>query len=356
MQVISNNPDIFSKIKLGKQLGKGQTGTVFLATDTIGNKYAYKSEKILPKDVKHSLKSKVWREVDFALNVANKHPDQFMTLYGWKIDDTCIDIKYDFTDKFYKLEDLPKSQQKYIKNINASPYCSIKLWSLIDGTLYDLVEPKLKLSDRVFYDILLQILNIICIMQYSGYQHNDFHPGNIGYIKTTKPTINIQGHTIPTHGYIFKAIDFGLVLHKKYDMTKQEQLLYNTEPDLLEILKLLLVKNKPGTIGGKEWNWISYWHINEHIPAELLPKLAKYMPVYNNNQVMLPAQYDYFMNKLFIILAYEQFQRQVLNDATIIGVAPCYTIPETHVLYMIKCIYNPKHVLRYFLKTRHLLF
>ena len=356
MQFSENKLGLLQKIKLGKQLGKGQMGTVFLATDASGNKYAYKTEKILPNDVKKSLKSAHWREIDFALTVANKHPDHFMTLYDWKIDDNCIDIKYTFDDKFYKLEDLPKKQQNYITKINASPYCSIKLWSLIDGTLYDLIEPELKVNKRVFYDILIQIIHIICIMHDAGYQHNDFHPGNIGYIKTTKPTIDIQGHTIPTHGYLFKAIDFGLVLHKKYDMTKQEQKLFNTDSDLLDIFKLLLVENKPVTIGDKEWNWISYWHINERIPSKLLPKLTKYMPVPNDNQVVLPEQYDYFMNKLFIILAYEQYQRQVLNTDNLTGVKPCYTIPQSHVLYMLKYIYKPKHVLRYFLKTRHLLF
>lgn len=354
MQNTANKLGLLHKIKLGKQLGKGQHGTVFLAMDTSGNKYAYKTEKILPKDVKQSLKSPYWREIDFALTVANKHPGQFMNLYDWKIDDNCIHIKYDFNDKFYKLEDLPKSQQKYIKNINASPYCSIKLWSLIDGTLYDLVEPKLKFTKRVFYDILIQIIYIIYIMHDAGYQHNDFHPSNIGYIKTNQSSINIFGHDIPTHGYLFKAIDFGLVLHKKYSMTKQEQILYNTEPDLLNVFKLLLVENKQFTIAGQNWNWITYWHIKEHIPPDLLPKLSKYMPVLNNEQYLLPEQYNYFMNKLFIILNYEHYQRQVLNNDTIAGIAPSYTIPQQHVLYMLKYIYKPKLVLQYFLKTRHL--
>jgi len=131
---------LLDTIVKGKYINKGMMGTIYLATDpATGNKYAYKIEKMLPRDVPHNLKSPYWREIDFAINLANKYPDQFMTLYDWKIDEKC-EHKQDFSGFDFKLEDLPKAQQNYYNRVNASPYCSIKLWSLIDGILEDHIK------------------------------------------------------------------------------------------------------------------------------------------------------------------------------------------------------------------------
>ena len=61
--VLTNNnfnnkiPHLIDQVILGKQLGKGMMGTVFLAHDKKGNKYAYKIERILPKSVQKSFKN-----------------------------------------------------------------------------------------------------------------------------------------------------------------------------------------------------------------------------------------------------------------------------------------------------------
>ena len=80
-----------------------------------------------------------------------------------------------------------------------------------------------------------------------GYFHNDFHPGNIGYVKTKQKYVKILNYKIPTHGYLIKAIDFGLVLHKKYPMSKSWREKYNNDNDLFTVLNLLSI-NKFKTV------------------------------------------------------------------------------------------------------------
>ena len=115
---------LLNKIEKGDYIAKGMMGTIYLAKNNEGNKYAYKIGKILPKDVKKSLKSEYWRENDFAENLANKFPDQFMKLYDSKIISDC-EHKQNFSGFNFTLDDLPKAQQNYYKKLEKSPYCSI---------------------------------------------------------------------------------------------------------------------------------------------------------------------------------------------------------------------------------------
>jgi len=104
------------EITIGKYIAKGMMGTVYLATDKEGNKYAYKIGKILPREVKKSLKSEYWRENDFAENLANKYPDQFMYLYDSKIENNCKHTQ-NFSGFDFTMNDLPKAQQTYYKKL-----------------------------------------------------------------------------------------------------------------------------------------------------------------------------------------------------------------------------------------------
>lgn len=45
-----------------------------------------KIQQIMPKDVKESLATNMWREIYFAQTIAKKYPDHFMQLYDHKID------------------------------------------------------------------------------------------------------------------------------------------------------------------------------------------------------------------------------------------------------------------------------
>jgi hypothetical protein len=162
-------------------LGKGQVGIVYNAVNEDGTHYALKESKL----GRH--------EIEFAETISKKYPHQFMTLYNHS-DNTAVWSKIDQTFR------------KFLKTSN-SPMSTI-------------------------LDVYIQIFNIINILQKEGWMHGDFHIGNIGLVKTEEPTIIIQGHHIPTHGYLVQAIDYGTVKHMKnpsYDIYRLFAQVYDTD-------------------------------------------------------------------------------------------------------------------------------
>jgi len=192
------------KVKILKELGHGIMGTVYLVSYKKKN-YALKIEHILEEDVKDKT-SPVWNEIYFAKKLANKYPEQFMSLLGYDFIDNC-DLKQEYP---VDISIFPESKQNFLKKIASSPFCVRKIYSLVDTTL-DKIKIK-SLEER--YSMIIQLLHIIHLMHSKNYVHADFHPGNVGVIKTKKKFINIMGHKIPTYGRIFQAIDYGGVLNK----------------------------------------------------------------------------------------------------------------------------------------------
>jgi len=341
---------LLDTVKIGKYLNKGMMGTIYLATDPQGNKYAYKIGKMFPREVKKASMGEYWRENDFAEHVANKHPDQFMQLYDSRIESACKHTQ-DFTGFDFKMEDLPKAQQNYYKRLNASPYCSIKLWSLIDGDLKHLLENNIQKNRKIIYDIFIQIVHIVVIMYNAGYFHNDFHPGNIGWVKTDQKTIDILGHHILTHGYLMKAIDFGLVLHDKYPLSKTWLEKYKNDNDLFTVFNLLsLTFDKDRIkIGSHEWIWGKEWFENQiKLTTAEKAEMTQYLPDRKLNK----DNTQFLTDKLFKLIHYETWQRRVLKDESLTGVAPPYMIPLPAILYLVKNIYEPVKVLEYLIKHR----
>jgi hypothetical protein len=345
---------LLDEVSLGKQLGKGMGGTVFLAHDKNGNNYAYKIERILPKDVPQSLKSPYWRENDFAEAVANKYPDHFMVLYDSKIEDNCKH-RQDFSGMNVDMKNLPKSKQKYYKDVNKSPYCSVKLWSIVDGVIGDLLQNKPMLSKKVFYDLFIQMLYIVYLMNNAGYVHNDFHLHNIGYTKTDRKTVNILGHNIPTHGYLIKVIDYGVVQNGKYPLTKKERIAYDNRYDLFFLFLMCSIEMKTEKIAGKKWDWKEEWY--KHIsltPIKISEleqkKLEKYLP---EGKKLSDDNHDFLIHTLYKLTEWKKWQQQILDDTTIEGKEPTYLIPLNNMLFLVKNLYNPKHILEYFIRKRH---
>jgi hypothetical protein len=174
----------------------------------------------MPLDVKESLQSPIWREIYFAKILGKKYPQHFMKLYDYKIDDKCYLKKYGLA---FTWKNLPKQQQKYYNTLYKSSYCSIKLWSYIDTTLRDLLKSWKTFHKNIFYDLLIQIVYIIYLINKEGFLHNDFTSANIGLVKTKKKYIKIMNSNVKTHGYIVQAIDFELNIHKKYKLYPYEK-------------------------------------------------------------------------------------------------------------------------------------
>lgn len=186
--------------KIIKKLGTGGQGTVYLI-QIKNKKYALKIEKIIEENIKKSLSSSFWREIEFANNMNKKCPNHFIKLYNYDIIDNC---KFNL--------DNPNNIDT-ITELNKSNYCSRKIYEYVDTTLNKIIN-KLKLNE--LYSILIQLVYAIYIMHKNGYIHTDLHRSNIGIVKTSQKYINILNNRIPTFGYIVKIIDYGLVLHKKY--------------------------------------------------------------------------------------------------------------------------------------------
>lgn len=338
---------LLNKIEKGDYIAKGMMGTIYLAKNNEGNKYAYKIGKILPKDVKKSLKSEYWRENDFAENLANKFPDQFMKLYDSKIISDC-EHKQNFSGFNFTLDDLPKAQQNYYKKLEKSPYCSIKLWSLIDGDLKKLLSQN-RFTAKEFYDIYIQIVYIVYLINKNGYFHNDFHPGNIGFVKTNKKTINILGNEIPTHGYLIKAIDYGLVLHDKFHMSKSWREKYKNDNDLFTVLNLLSINLENNEkIKGTKLKWETWWNTDLKISNKEKELLKKYLP----NRKLNKDNTNFFYQTLSKLINYEKTQQEILKNKNFTGVQPNYLIQLNDILYLVKNIYQPKKVLLHLINNK----
>ena len=148
--------------------------------------------------------------------MGDKYPHQFLHLYDWDIIDDCtMKQKYSMPMDIV----LPRYRLKF-KKLAESPYCSRLLYAKVDTSL-NKIEKKLTIKQR--YCAIIQIANIVRLMERHGYMHNDFHRGNIGVTKTTKSTID----GMPTGGYIYSAIDYGAVLHPKFDLNRKDRNWYN---------------------------------------------------------------------------------------------------------------------------------
>jgi hypothetical protein len=218
--------------------------------------------------------------------------------------------------------------------------------------MYSILKNKVD-SDQL-YDMYIQLVYINFLVWKEGYMHGDLHVKNVGYVATNKKTINIFGHKIPTHGYIFNAIDFGNVLHPSYPTWMP----YNEfTSDLIRTLTTFSVNIYKGykynviSINGKKWNWYSKMVFEDiKLTKDELDNLEKYMPTH---LIGIDNMFkDILKVLLYKLIYYEQWQRKSLNDDTITGVKPNYLMPIDMLLYVIKYIYEPKKVLLYLIKSR----
>ncbi len=238
--IINHNNNIvkpsIDDYKIIKKLGYGMKGTVYLVSDKNqpDNKYAMKIEHILESDIKKDNKSSVWKEIYFSEKFGNKYPDQFISLLNYDIIDNCKHIqKYPL-----KLDIFNKKKQDEFKELAASNYCMRKIYTLIDGVLKDIIKT---LSHQQIYSMIVQVVNILDLVHLNKYTYWDLNDTNIAYIKTDKEFIDIKGHKIPTFGYLYKIIDYGLVdhisnIHNKFDLKTFNSRIINDSKKIIESL------------------------------------------------------------------------------------------------------------------------
>ena len=111
---------------------------------------------------------------------------------------------------------------KMMIKMDSSVWCINLLMEYQDKiNLYDFVSLK-KLTVKQTYSFIFQIIHIHLILYKGGYSHNDLHPKNIMIKKTTDKYFMFNNKKIPYYGYQLVAIDYGLVLHKKFKLKLNE--------------------------------------------------------------------------------------------------------------------------------------
>jgi len=284
-----------------KTLGKGMHGTVYLVKNSEGVEFAMKVEQIFEKDLEQNFKSTVWREIDFANTMSSKYPQQFMKIFEYE-NKRC--------DYIHELEQNRWSSmnvklKEYYEELFASPFCSIKITSIIDQMLHNIIY---KISDKkIIYDLFIQVVYISYLINKEGYYHRDLHPKNIGVIYTDVKFINILGKNIPTNSYILQAIDYGMVIHSKYDLDENErkQLVNNNDLyiNIYKIIFKIMLKELIEKYPDKD--------INQLVPIskkdqKKIKKVLDYIIDHDN--------YAYFEELLYKIIFFDKFQEQIGID------------------------------------------
>lgn len=210
-------------MKIIKKLGSGMFGTAYLV-EKDGEKYALKIQKILPEHTKKSYKYELWRELDLYnyINKLNDNDSKFFTkLYDYEIYDNCkhkqnrpFKLANDnFSNKLKKL-DLSKSCVNFLLEYKGST------------TLHEFLSTK-NVDKKLIRSFILQIIKMTQILKKGGYMHGDLHTGNIMITKTRdKYFMFNKTLKVPYYGYRLSAIDYGEVLHKKYNLKKEDRYKY----------------------------------------------------------------------------------------------------------------------------------
>lgn len=101
--------------------------------------------------------------------------------------------------------------------------CQLFFIEKLEGTLEDLLDDIEKTDHNILLSCLFQVSFALAYLQkHYNFTHNDLHINNVMYIKTERIYLyykfNNIYYKVPTHGYLFKIIDFGRAIftfHKK---------------------------------------------------------------------------------------------------------------------------------------------
>jgi hypothetical protein len=325
---------------IDKFLAEGLMGKVYLVHKK-NKKYAMKVEYIQSKDDRY-LKN----ELQFVKDVASKHPEQFIQLIDYRIVENCKAEAPPIKD-FIQGKEL-----EWIKKLRESGVCVEKVYSLIDTSLDQIPISNMKLCE--LYSMLIQTLYICYLFEKNDYVHGDFHHGNVGVIKVpTKQRIKIFGNNIPTYGYLYKAIDYGGILHKSN--ASKTHLYQQNDITEYEHFKNHKIADKLGIIGSmwderKFWEFIEKNEINmkgyEHdVKLILKQDEIKYIREMTDN---IWIQFD-----LFKLLFTQKFQKVILGKNFKKTIEFKTYAPLVDIIYCLTNIENIENVIHYLITRLH---
>jgi serine/threonine protein kinase len=251
-------PD-YPEVKLIRTLGYGYIGTTYLTEDDTSSQYVTKLEKF---DGDTSLKSSYGRQLAFDRDVAQKHPDLFMTIQSSKIVENSKHIQ--------KVPARPGFDERVSAIVNARKHAFIfNYLPLLDGT-YGSVSDKLNQKQEL--DMLYQVVKGIRAMTAAGYRHRDISARNIMYKK------------LPDGSLKWYIIDYGSVWHKSFLINDDDKYYEKHRQNDIVATVLMVTKNKlfdyaksRGYMEPKFFQLASY--IKRH---KVFREVSKYLPNTSN--------------------------------------------------------------------------
>ena len=117
-------------------------------------------------------------------------------------------------DEEYDQNSNDEISDDYISSLNNIP-CQLLFIEKLDGTIEDLISSEIKELDiNIIKSCIFQISFALLYLQKKfNFTHNDLHVNNVMFKKTDKIFLyykyNNIYYKVPTHGYIFKIIDYG---------------------------------------------------------------------------------------------------------------------------------------------------
>lgn len=322
-------------IKIIKELGHGMLANVYLCSIK-QNEYALKVERMPEGGLEYDLSIQEWREIEFSQNFGNNYPNQFVTLCDYKIEKINDDNK-DIV-KTYKIKNkFGNSTKKRLLTKNKSNYCIKKIYSLIDDTLKNVIDT---LTLKQLYSTIVQISYICFLLQIHGYTHNDLHLKNIGIIRTNNEYVTLLDKKVKTHGIHIKIIDFGIALHKKYNLN-DEELTVHKYGLINEITRFLirLVKFEENDQIDKIISW--------NDAPEAFDEFVKSEDYYLVKDMAINP-YDRFY--VYQMLYPKKFQKMYLRDDYVKTYKPIFRCNIEDVLYIFKHKLDLRKIMKHFYK------
>ncbi len=322
-----------SNYKIIKELGYGMFATVYLISIPKNKKkYALKIQHIEKKDLKPNTKSSVWREINFSINFANKYPDQFISLLEYDFIVGCeLKQKYSFD-----IERFPLKYQKEFGKLSSSPYCVRKVYELVEGDLHQLDGV---LYPKQIYSLIIQLTWAIKLLHSNNYIHGDIHDRNVGWIRTPKNyKIKILNTLIPTFGYQFKLIDYGMAI-KKSDINNKKEA---KEFELNFLNELVLLVHF--MVDTKIYDYINENNIQLDFNRDYdeFKKTIFYKPISRYSDL---KQIQMF---LFDILFPDSYQKIAFGSEYIQTIPRKLHVPFDDIMYLIMNYTEPNKIIKYF--------
>lgn len=177
-----------------------------------------------------------------------------------------------------------------MRRLDRSPWCFEMLIDFKGVSLQDFLRRQ-KLTRRKVYSFCYQIAWINHLIHKGGYWHRDLHMGNIMVEKTKQKKLRLGGFEISTYGYQLSAIDYGFVLHRKYQSNSTEAIDFVDNKsgwfhhEMLEsIMNLLFQRHLYWFKSNKKKKFP--WRM-KGFPVSYLQKLRKRDPVWWKEQLQL---------------------------------------------------------------------